>query len=315
MKKQTILILLILTSGIFVNSSEINVAALKGPTGLSMVNLIHSKNQLKSDIDINYHVVGTPQLVTSGLLSGSYDIAALPTNLAAIIFNKKPDYTLIAVTGEGTLYVVSSRDDIEGFKDLKGKKVYNIARSSTPGFLFNNLLNKNGINPETDIDIDFTYNHIELAPMLIAGKVETGILPEPLITKVLLKNPKMKVVADFQKEYSTGDSSYPLSCIVVKTSPLKENPEVIKTFLNELETSINWVKTNPMDAGNLGKEIGLGVTGPLISKAMPRLNLGFKSANNAKKELEAYYQVLFNSDPKSVGGKLPTADFYLVSDK
>lgn len=315
MKKKTIILLLILTTGIFVNGAEINVAALKGPTGLSMVNLIHSKSQLESNIDVNYHVVGTPQLVTSGLLSGAYDIAALPTNLASIIFNKKPDYTLIAVTGEGTLYVVSSRDDIKEFKDLKGKKVYNIARSSTPGFLFNNLLNKNGINPETDIDVDFTYNHIELAPLLIAGKVETGILPEPLVTMVLLKNPEMNVVADFQKEYSTGDGSYPLSCIVVKTSTLEENPEVIKTFLNELETSINWVKTNPMEAGNLGEEIGLGVTGPLITKAMPRLNLVFKSAKDSKKELESYYKILYNSDPKSVGGKLPESGFYWESDK
>lgn len=312
MKRQTILILLILTTGIFANGTEINVAVLKGPTGLSMVKLIHSESQLESTDKVNYHVVGTPQLATSGILSGSYDIAALPTNLAAIIFNKKPDYTLIAVTGEGTLYVVSSRDDIKEFKDLKGKKVYNIARSSTPGFLFSNLLNKNGINPETDIDIDFTYNHIELAPMLIAGKVETGILPEPLITMVLLKNPEMKVVADFQKEYSTGDSSYPLSCILVKTELLKEKPEVIKTFLTELEQSINWVKVNPMEAGNWGEDIGLGVTGPLVTKAMPRLNLGFKSAKDAKKDLEAYYKVLFNSDAKSVGGKLPTSDFYWI---
>ncbi|QEN04861.1 hypothetical protein EW093_09140 [Thiospirochaeta perfilievii] len=211
---------LTLTTGIYSKDIEsVKVAALKGPTGLSMVNLIHSNDNIDGKQEVEYSVVNTPDLVISGLLSGSYDIAALPTNLAAIIYNKKPDYVLGAITGYGTLYVVSSRDDINSWSDLRDKKVYNIARSSTPGFLFNHLLNSNKIDPNSDIDVDFKYNHVQLAPMLIAGKVDTGILPEPLVTSVLLKNPKMKVVLDFQKEYSRisgSDSSYPLSCVVIK---------------------------------------------------------------------------------------------------
>ena len=167
-----------------------------------MVNLIHQNMELGRDTDVNYNIVSTPDLVTAGLLSGDYDIAALPTNLASIIYNKKPDYILAAVTGQGTLYVVSSREDIKTFSDLKGKIVYNIARTSSPGFLLNYLLQKNSLNPETDLDVDFTYDHVALAPMLIAGKVETGVLPEPLVTMVLLKNPKMQVVLDFQKSYN-----------------------------------------------------------------------------------------------------------------
>lgn len=321
MKKLLLIFLLTLTTGIFATSDnktkepvKVNIAALKGPTGLSMVNLISNKTSLGANSETSYNIVNTPQLVTAGLLSGEYDIAALPTNLAAIIFNKKPDYSLAAVTGEGTLYVLSSRNDIKKWSDLKEQTVYNIARSSTPGFLFNNLLMQNNIDPKTDINVDYKYNHVELAPLLIAGKIETGILPEPLATMVLLKNSNMSVVLDFQSEYQKGQNSknsYPLSCIVIKKELIKSNPELIKTFLSELESSINWVKKNPMDAGERGKEVGLGVTGPLITKAMPRLNLGFQSSQNAKASLEAYYSVLFNSDPKAVGGKLPNSDFYM----
>ncbi len=314
MKKLLIILLLTLTTGIF--SVTVNIAALKGPTGLSMVNLIHQNMELGRDTDVNYNIVSTPDLVTAGLLSGDYDIAALPTNLASIIYNKKPDYILAAVTGQGTLYVVSSREDIKTFSDLKGKIVYNIARTSSPGFLLNYLLQKNSLNPETDLDVDFTYDHVALAPMLIAGKVETGVLPEPLVTMVLLKNPKMQVVLDFQKEYANktnSQNSYPLSCIVVKESFYKENPEIIKTFLEELEQSIEFVNKNPMEAGKMGEEVGLGVTGPLVTKALPRLNLGFISAKNAQKSLSDYYTVLYNSDPKSVGGKIPGSEFYLES--
>lgn len=289
------------------HAEEINVAALKGPTGLSMVQLIHNNQNL--GIETNYSVVGTPQLVIAGLLSESYNIAALPTNLASIIFNKKPDYSIIAVTGEGTLYIVSSDKSISSWNDLNGKKVYNIARSSTPGFLFDNLLKREVNKPE--VDVDFTYNHVELAPLLIAGKVTTGVLPEPLVTNVLLKNPDMKVVLDFQETYKKFyNASYPLSCIVASNDLISKHPEVIENFLKELEDSINWVKTNPKEAGNLGAEVGLGVNGVLVETAMPRLNIGFQSIEEVKGTLESYYQILYNSDPKSIGGKLPSNGFY-----
>lgn len=304
--------ILTLTTGIF-SSEVVNIAALKGPTGLSMVNLIHNNSNL-GGIKTNYKVVNTPQLVIAGLLSGEYDIAALPTNLAAIIYNKKPDYQLLAVTGEGNLYVVSSRNDIKSWKDLKGKKIYNIARSSTPGFLFNNLLIENSIDIVNDIDIDFKFNHIELAPMLISGKVETGILPEPLVTKVLIKNKDMKVVLDFQDEFKRtkkSSSSYPLSCIVAKKSLIESNPEVIQDFKELLEKSINFVKNNPMEAGTKGDEIGLGVNGPIIKKSINRLNLIYISSDSVFDDLNRYYQILFESDPKSIGGSIPKEDFYL----
>lgn len=315
------ILVLTLTTGIFASPNKeteervkINVAALKGPTGLSMVKLIHEKQSLGKSVETTYSVVNTPQLVTAGLLSGEYDIAALPTNLASIIFNKKPDYKLAAVTGEGTLYLITSRSDINSWKDLKDKKVFNIARSSTPGFLFSYLLSQNNIDPTKDMDIDFTYNHVELAPLLIAGKADTGILPEPLVTKVLLQNSEMQVALDFQTEFKRvqgSSSSYPLSCIVVKKELLENNPEAVQVFLRELENSINWVNSNPMEAGEMGQEISLGVTGPLIKKSISRLNLGFKSSQEAKEELESYYKVLFNSNPKAVGGAMPTEDFYM----
>lgn len=308
----TLVLILTLTTGLFSNDKVVNVAALKGPTGLSMVNLIHNNSMLDGE-KAKYNIVNTPQLVTAGLLSGEYDIAALPTNLAAIIFNKKPGYQLAAVTGEGTLYVLSSRDDISTWADLKGKKVHNIARASTPGFLFNNLLTENSIDPKNDLEIDFKFNHVELAPMLIAGKVETGILPEPLVTKVLLKNKKMKVVLDFQDEYKRTKktaSSYPLSCIVVKKSLIESNPELVKDFLKQLEASINFVNSNPMEAGKKGEEVGLGVNGALIKNSISRLNLGFKHSKEAKEELENYYKILHSSNPKSVGGKIPSEGFY-----
>lgn len=323
MKK--ILALLLLHIGITTifaapNSEQkvINVAALKGPTGLSMVKLLHNNTQLHDNAKTQYNIVNTPQLVTAGLLSGEYDIAALPTNLAAIIYNKKPDYSLIAVTGEGTLYIISNRDDINNFEELRSKKVYNIAKSSTPGFLLNHLLTKNNIDPESDLEVNYTFNHSELASMLIAGKVDTGVLPEPLVTKVLTNNKNMKIVADLQQEYkrvNSLSSSYPLSCIVAKKALLESNPELINSFLEKLKESINWVNLNPQQAGELAQEVNLGIDGNIVQRAITRLNLQFIPAREARESLNIYYKILYKSNPKSVGGKIPETGFYMDKSK
>lgn len=316
MRKILTLLLLILLSSIYAKtgsekSKDVNIAALKGPTGLSMVKLVQEKDNLNTNLNVNYKVVNTPDLIVSGLLSGEYDIATLPTNLAAILFNKMNSYTLISVTGNGTLYMVSSRDDINKWNDLKGKKINNIARSSTPGFLFNHFLSKNDISRD-ELEVDYRFNHLELAPMLIAGKIETGILPEPLVTKVLTSNRNMSVVIDFQKEYKNlYGASYPLSCVVASKSFIKNNPDIIRNFLISLKDSINWVNDNPFNAGEMGKEIGLGTTGDLINEAISRLNLIFKTSEESKRDILNYYNILYEIDPKSVGGKIPASEFFL----
>lgn len=292
-------------------SGEINIAALKGPTGLSMVKLIHNNDNFDRNMNINYKIVNSPQLIVSGLLSGEYDIATLPTNLAAILYNKRSEYVLISVTGNGSLYLLSSRNDIKSWKDLKGKKIHNIARSSTPDFLFNHFLKSNNVK-KNELDIDFKYNHLELAQVLIAGKVENGILPEPLATKVLTNNRKVGVVLDFQKEYKKlYASSYPLSCIVASKRFIIDNPVLLREFLLSVEASIHWVNANPYEAGVMGNKIGLGITGELITEAIIRLNLKFKTSIESKNDLLKYYKVLYSMDPKSVGGKIPPDEFFL----
>lgn len=314
MKKIIIIFLIFPTISIYSKTdsetlNDINIAALKGPTGLALVKMIHESNEV--DSNLNFKVVSTPQLIVAGLLSGEYDAATLPTNLAAILYNKRNEFSLVSVTGDGSLYLLSSRNDIESWKDLKDKKIHNIARASTPGFMFRHLLQKNNISPE-DIDINYKYNHLELAQMLIAGKVESGILPEPLVTKVLSSNEDIKVVIDFQNEYMRHySSSYPLSCIVVNKLFIKENPEFLKDFTQSVEASINWVKKNPYDAGEMGKEIGMGVTGDIINKAITRMNLTYKSSKESKEDLLNYYKILHDLDPKSVGGEIPSNDFFM----
>lgn len=294
------------------HSLELTVAGLKGPTSIGMMRMFEEPPNLGEGVDLDFSIVPTPDNMVSKLLSKEIDIASLPTNLAANLYNKGAPYIMGGITGFGNLYIVTTRDDVASVKDLKGKTVYNIAKGSTPDFMLKHVLLENNIDPEEDLIIDFTFNHVEIAPNIIAGKVDLALLPEPFVTIVRSKKPEVKVAVDIQEEWKKihgGEDSYPISCFVVNENLLQSHPEVVERFLKAYEQSIVWVNENPKEAGELTKKY-MEMPAPVVAKAMPDLNLQFIQGAAAKPVVEPYLKVFLSFAPKSIGGSLPDEKFY-----
>jgi len=293
-------------------SLDLEVAGLKGPTSIGMMLMFEDPPSLGDGVDLEFSVVPTPDNMVSKLLSKEIDIASLPTNLAANLYNKGAPYVMGGITGFGNLYIVTTRDDVNSVKDLKGKTMYNIAKGSTPDFMLKHLLLENGLDPEEDLTIDFTFNHVEIASNIIAGKVDLALLPEPYVTIVRSKKPELKVAVDIQEEWKDihgGDESYPISCFVIKEELLRSHPDVVDRFLAAYERSILWVNENPEEAGRLTKKY-MEMPAPVVAKAIPNLNLRFIKAAAAKPMVEPYLDVFLSFAPKSIGGSLPDDTFY-----
>lgn len=315
---------------------EITISALKGPSGIGMVKLLEETPAYGRDVKGEYRIAGSPDVLVSRLLSEEVDIATLPTNLAVKLYNKGVPYRFGAVTGFGLLYLLSRDPGVRGIEDLEGKSVYNIGRGATPEFMLRYLLSELGIDPEEDVAIRFTYGHPELAKMLIAGKVATGVLPEPFVTQVLMKSEEVRIAADFQRLWrqvqkganeggadttagaletepgaETGSgTSYPMTCVVIREGLLEDRPETVAAFLASYRSSIEWVTANPKKAGELSQKHGIGMPAPVAAAAVPRLNLTFVPGSEAKEMMNRYLQVLLDFDPDSIGGKLPDGRFY-----
>lgn len=292
--------------------NRVTIAGLNGPTSVGMLKLMETKPSFDG-VPSTYEVVSTPDLMVSRLITGAADFGFLPLNLAANLYAKGIPIQLAATTGDGVLYIVSSRTDIHSLSDLKGKRIYDIARGSTPEFLLDYLLEHNGIDPHRDVTIDFTYSHIELAAQLAAGRVDLAVLPEPFVTIALSKNKSLRVVIDLQKEWEKlqdASKPYPTTAFVVRRSLAASHPEVVKQVLAAERRSIEWADAHPEQAGALAERY-LGMPAGVIAKAMPRLNLRFVPAREARGAVEQFLGELFTFDPKSIGGKLPDEHFYL----
>lgn len=291
----------------------VSVEMLRGPTGMGAIQLIDEEPDF-AGVDVSYRISGSPQNTVARVLNGEVDIAALPSNVAAKVYNGGAPYQLAAINTLGVLYLVSRDDEVAGWADLQGREIGNIGRGANPDFIFRYLLQQNGLDPEEDVSLRF-YNHTELAQLLIAGRQDVAVLPEPFVTRVVNAAPDAEVVLNMQAEWQAvkgGDAEIGMGALVVKRELVESNPEFVRAFLRAYRDSVNFVNGEPSAAGELIEEHQMGFTAESAAAAVPRANIVFRPAPEAREAFEEYLEVLRGFDPTAVGGALPDDEFYLT---
>lgn len=291
--------------------SPIRIGMLKGPTGIGAVRLMEQNDKGESINKYEFTVSNAPTDIVSAVASGSLDIAALPTNVACSLYNKtQGGVKIIAVNTLGVLYILEKGDSINSIADLEGKTIFATGQGSTPEFALNHILKKNGLDNKVKI---IYLDSEELATRAASGDADICLLPVPNATSVLLKNPDMRKAIDLNDEWAKieSDSVLSMGCIVVSTEFQKNNPQAVNDFLKEYEASINYAKTNTDAAAALCESYGIIPSAAVAKNAIPDSALTFISGEDMKDKLEGYYNVLFDSDAASIGGKLPDENFYL----
>ncbi len=287
-----------------------------GAPTLSIIKAMKEKPELGAGVTVDYEMVKSPDLMASKLIKGELDAAVVPSNLAIKLYNKGIDYKYGATGVWGVLYIVTS-EQLNGWQSLKGKTITMIGRGLTPDIVTRHILKANGLEPDVDVTFDYVDGATNLAPLFISGKSTLSIMPEPMLTKVLMKKPDSKILFNLQEEWksATGTSdSYPQAGMLIKGDLIANHPAVAKALLDTYSESITWLNANPTEAGAYADELEIGLPGKLVGKAIPRMNLMFKNAEDSKTALETYYKILFEANPKAIGGKMPDDKFYFVID-
>lgn len=287
----------------------IRIAGLSGVSGLAMVKLIDEP--ALGGRPITHSIFKSPDLLTGKLITGEIDIAALPINTAAVLYNKGVPLQIASVIGWGVMYLIGDVK-VKDWSDLKGQTVLAPAKGAVPDLLFRYLLVKNGLNPETDLTIQYVGSPVELAQLTAAGAASLAVLPEPWVTQVIEKSPKVQVLLDFQQEWQRIEKqgqTYPQTCIVVNRKFAAANREFLRSYLRELEDAIEWLNRNPEPAGVLAEK-HVQISAAAVRKGLARCNLRFANAIEARPEIDRFLLRLLESAPDAIGGKLPDENFY-----
>lgn len=296
---------------------DVDVMALKGPTAMGMVQFMSEADAGKLT-DNNYHftIAAAADEVTPKLVKGEVDIAAVPANLASVLYqNLDGGMEVLAINTLGVLYLVENGERVTSIEDLRGKKIYASGKNNTPEYALNYVLEGNGIDPATDVTIEWKSEHTECLAALMAEEDAIAMLPQPFVTTAQMKSESVRVALDLTAEWdklqteSKTPSTLVTGVVVARKDFVEQNPEAVENFMEHYQTSVAFVNSKVEDAAALVGQYDI-VPAKVAQKAIPACNITFIEGSEMKNKLSGYLEVLFAQNPKSVGGALPGDDFY-----
>lgn len=294
--------------------ATMNVAALKGPTGMGMVQLMENQDEKKAALNYKFTLSDSPDELVGKIVNGEIDVAAVPTNLALSLYNKtKGKVQFAAVNTLGVLYVLENGNTIKSVSDLKGKTIGASGQGTTADYILQNILKKNNLTVGKDVNVEYKTEHADLATALAAGNTNIAMLPQPFVTTAMMKNKNLRISLDLTKEWNKvmgSDSKLAMGCIIVQKSYIEKNKKDFNKFLDEYKKSVDFVNGNVDKASTLIEKYKIVPKAQIAKKAIPNCNIVYIDAKDSKTFMNQFYKVLFDFNPKSVGGKLPDEGFY-----
>ncbi|MDF2633102.1 MAG: transporter substrate-binding protein [Caproiciproducens sp.] len=300
-------------SSVPAEKTTIKLATLKGPTGLGMLKLMSDNDAKTAANNYEFTLVSAPDEIVSKISTGEIDAAAVPTNLAATLYNKtKGKVQLAAINTLGVLSVLTNGEKINSIQDLKGKTIYSSGQGSTPEYALNYILKQNGLEVGKDVKVEYKAEHAELAALVISGKAKIAVLPEPFVTQVMTKNKDVKLALNVTDEWNkvAGNKSVlTMGGLIVRKDFAEKNKDAFNKFLGEYKASTAYTTSKVEEAAALSEKYGIMPTA-VAKKAIPNCNIVYIDGVEMKAKIPDFLKVLFTANPKSVGGVLPGDDFY-----
>lgn len=296
---------------------DVRTVALKGPTAMGMVRFMSQSDAGNlADNDYSFDIVASPDEVTTKLAKGEVDIAAIPANLSAVLYQKmNKGVEVLAINTLGILYLCEAGDSVHSVADLAGKTIYASGKGATPEYALDYLLSKAGLVPGKDVAIEWKSEHAECVAALASDDQAVAMLPQPFVTVAQAKNDKIRVAVDMTKEWDAltaedhEKSTLVTGVVVARTDFIKDHPEAVDAFLRHYRDSVSFVNSQIPDAAKLIGDYGI-IDAAVAQKAIPQCNIVYHDGDAMKEELSGYLAVLMAQNPQAVGGSLPEDDFY-----
>lgn len=292
---------------------DISIGALKGPTALGMLQMMDLAEKGETPDCYSFQIAGTADELTAGLIKGELQVAALPCNLASVLYRKTDGAVQIAAINTGcVLYIVENADTIHTVEDLKGRTIYSTGKGTTPEYTLNYLLRAAGLDPEKDVTIEYKSEAAEAAALLAEKEDAVAMLPQPYVTTAAMQNDRLRIalsVAEEWEKYTQDGSAVVTGVVLVSKSFAEEHPQQLQALLAQYEASTRYVNDNPAEAALLSEHFDI-VKAKAAEKAIPYCNIMFVQGEEMKEKVSGYLNVLYKENPASVGGTLPDDGFY-----
>jgi len=289
----------------------IRVGALTGPTAMGMVKLMYDNGQQLTQQSYEFSLQSEASAFSAALVKGEIDIAAVPANLASILYNNtEGEVRLLAVNTLGVLYIVERGESIRALSDLEGRTLYATGEGAVPEFTLRCLMSESGTD-DGAVDIHWCADTTEALSYLSADENAAAMLPQPFVTAAQAKLSDLRIALDLNAEWEkySGGTSAVTGVILARRDFVESHQSETEIFLSEYQSSVSYVADEPDDTAELIGEYGI-VSAEIARAALPYCHIMFISGSDMKAAVKPYLSALYAVDPKAVGGALPEDDFY-----
>ena len=293
-------------------TDAVRIAGLKGPTTMGLVNLLPMEEDGSASLDYDLQLYGTADEIVPLLTKGELDMAAIPANLAATLYQKtQGGIQVMAVNTLGVLYVVEKGDTIHSVADLKGRTILSTGKGTTPEYVLRYILQQNGIDPDKDVTIEFYSEATEVTAQMAVAEDAIAVLPQPYVTSASMQDDTLRVALDLTEEWDKiCDTQLITGVTVVRTEYAQEHPDVVAAFLKDYTASVDAANNDLDGTAALCEEQGVVAKAAIAKAALPNCNIVCVTGDEMQADVAGYLQVLYDADPASVGGAMPDDGFY-----
>lgn len=294
----------------------VRIGGLKGPTSMGLVKIMEDDANGASAMNYEFTVAGNDaSVLTAALLKGDLDMIAVPANLAATLYNNSNGkIRVLAVNTLGVLHIAAKGVEINSVEDLRGKTVFAMNQGTVTEYTLRYLLSQNGINPDTDVTIEWKNGseaQTEVIAALKTSENAIAMLPQPALTVAMGQVTGLADALDLNEEWAKLDGAPSLvtGVLVARTAFVEQYPGAVSAFLREYKASADYVNANVDEAASLIEKHGI-FAAAVAKKALPDCSIVCLTGAEMKTAMVPYLTMIFEQNAAAVGGKMPDDTFY-----
>lgn len=300
------------------DATDVNVGLIMGPPSMGLGWLIHENEEGNTFNHYNFDVAGVDySAVSASLNQGDYDIATVPSNVAAILYNNpdmKEKVKVISIGNLGLLYVLTTDPTISTMEDLKGRTVYSIGEGGPPEYTFEYLLDQYDLADA--VNFSFRATPFEVLNLLQEEPNSIALLPQPFVEVAKMLVPDLRVainVTDAWDALNTDSGAQSVTTVtVVRTAFLEEHEQAVKEYLELAKQSTDYCLEHLDEAAQWTDDYETFLNPEIAKNAIPECNIVTITGQEMKDILSGFLQIIYDFNPDAVGGSMPDDDFYYM---
>ncbi len=259
----------------------------------------------------------TPDQMRAMVVSGQAHASAVPTNVAAMFYNRGQEVRLLNVSVWGLLWLISSDADKNSLKDFAGSDLMVPFKNDMPDLMFRTLSEAQQLPADSSFKLHYAASGMNAMQMLLAGKVEHAVLPEPAVSMLLMRNQKkgkrpLYRALDLSQTWKESFPQAPRipQAGIMSTSALADKPELRQAITQAYQQATQWCRDNIQACAQLAHQYLPHIPVAGAAEALKHSPLNSQPAHQVQQDLEAFFTKVGKLDKRKIGGKLPADEFY-----